>query len=180
MMPATKQQSLVTRGRPFLRWIQRFLFVTGALAVSYVALTVLYAKHYQEAAGNTLEKQIYAQEKQNVSLTSVDIKEGDVLGLIEIPRLGVKIAILQGTTAETLRLGVGHIAAQLSPESQGTPESPAIAIPTFGRSRIYVLVTRFRFKPRPVFQATRSIQSRSSHLTTSGSCLPRQDLRLHL
>ena len=94
MMPATKQQSLVTRGRPFLRWIQRFLFVTGALAVSYVALTVLYAKHYQEAAGNTLEKQIYAQEKQNVSLTSVDIKEGDVLGLIEIPRLGVKITIL--------------------------------------------------------------------------------------
>jgi sortase A len=107
------------RGRLFLRWMQRFLFVAGALAVSYVALTMLYAKFYQEAAGNTLEKQIHAQAQQKVSLTSADTKEGAVLGRIEIPRLGVMVAILQGTTAQTLRLGVGHIAGTALPGEPG-------------------------------------------------------------
>ena len=119
MMPATKQRRRMPRGRSILRWIQRVLFVSGALAVSYVALTMVYAKLYQVAAGNTLERQIDAQEQQKASLTSVDAKEGDVLGRIEIPRLGVRIAILQGTTAQTLRLGVGHITSTALPGEPG-------------------------------------------------------------
>jgi sortase A len=103
----------------FLRWTQRFLFVAGALAVSYVALALLHAKLYQQAAGNTLDRQIHAQEQQNVSLSSADAKEGDVLGRIEIPRLGVMVAILQGTSTQTLRLGVGHIAGTALPGELG-------------------------------------------------------------
>ena len=68
MMTETEQEWFAMRGRLFLRWMRRFLIVTGALAVSYVALTMLYAKVYQEAAGNRLEKQIHAQE-QTVSVT---------------------------------------------------------------------------------------------------------------
>jgi sortase A len=119
MIPATRQQRFGARGHIFLRWMQRFLFVAGSLAVSYVALTLLYAKLYQEAASNTLEKQIHAQEQQKVNLTSVEVKEGDVLGRIEIPRLGVTVAILEGTTAQTLRLGVGHIAGTSLPGEPG-------------------------------------------------------------
>ena len=42
-------------------------------------------------------------------LSGLKGKEGDVLGRIDIPRVGVKVAILQGIASKTLRLGVGHI-----------------------------------------------------------------------
>jgi sortase A len=119
MTTETEQEWFAMRGRLFLRWMRRFLIVTGALAVSYVALAMLYAKVYQEAAGNRLEKQIYAHEQQTANLTSVDDKEGDVLGRIEIPRLGVKVAILEGTSAQIMRLGVGHIAGTALPGEPG-------------------------------------------------------------
>jgi sortase A len=110
MMRTTEPESFAMRGRQFLRWTRRLFFVIGSLAVAYVALTLLHARFYQEAANTSLEQQIHAEE-QHQSLPPV--KEGDVLGRIEIPRLGMAVAILQGTTAQTLRLGVGHI--------EGTP-----------------------------------------------------------
>ena len=107
------------RGSMFLRWMWRFLFVAGTLAISYVALTLLHAKLYQNAASNALRKQIYAQELHKVGLSQAKAKEGDVLGRIEIPRLGVKVAILEGTTSQTLRLGVGHIEGTALPGEPG-------------------------------------------------------------
>ncbi|MGA3130384.1 MAG: class D sortase [Terracidiphilus sp.] len=107
------------RSSLFLRWMRSFLFIAGTLAVSYVALTLLHAKLYQDAAGNALEKQIYAQELHKVGLSQAKAKEGDVLGRIEIPRLGVKVAILEGTTSQTLRLGVGHIEGTALPGEPG-------------------------------------------------------------
>jgi sortase A len=99
--------------------MQRFLFVVGALAVSYVALTLLYAKLYQEAAADALEKQISVPQQQKISPSRVAAKDGDVLGRIEIPRLGVNVAILEGTTSQTLRLGVGHIEGTALPGEPG-------------------------------------------------------------
>ena len=51
-------------------------------------------------------------------------KEGDVLGRIEVPRLGVTVAILEGATSRTLRLGVGHIEGTALP---GEPGNSGIA-----------------------------------------------------
>jgi sortase A len=100
------------------------LLVAGTLAVSYVAVTLLGAKLYQQAAGKALEKQIYAQEQYKGSRSRAVAKQGDVLGRIEIPRLGVMVAILEGTTSRTLRLGVGHIEGTALP---GEPGNAAIA-----------------------------------------------------
>jgi len=99
----------VRRGRLLLRWTGRLLFITGALAVIYVAFTLLRAELYQKAANNVFEKRIYAQERSNPGQLRTVAKEGDVLGRIQIPRLGMKIVILEGTTSRTLQLGVGHI-----------------------------------------------------------------------
>jgi len=107
------------RGRLFLRWTRWFLFIAGALAVSYVALTLLHAKLYQKAAGNALKKQIDAQEQRQASLPRAVAKEGDLLGRIEIPRLGMTVAILEGTKSPTLRLGVGHIGGTALPGGPG-------------------------------------------------------------
>ncbi len=119
MIPATEQSGGAMRGRLFLRWTRWFLFIAGALAVSYVALTLLHAKLYQKAAGNALKKQIDAQEQRQASLPRAVAKEGDLLGRIEIPRLGMTVAILEGTKSPTLRLGVGHIGGTALPGEPG-------------------------------------------------------------
>jgi sortase A len=118
-MNATEKQCLAMRGRRFLHWTRKLLLFTGVLAVSYVALTLLHAKLYQEAAEKTLEKQIFEQKQQDVNLSAVVAKQGDVLGRIGIPRLGMAIAILEGTSAQALRLGVGHIEGTALPGEQG-------------------------------------------------------------
>jgi sortase A len=120
MIPVTKRQRLKIRAHPFAFWTGSILFLVGALTISYVALTLLYAKHYQEAAGKTLEKQIYAKEQHKAGLSQDVAKEGDVLGRIEVPRLKLRVAILEGTTAHTLRLGVGHIDGTAFPGTAGS------------------------------------------------------------
>lgn len=107
------------RSTMFLRWMQRFLFLTGTLAVTYVALTLLHAKLYQDAAASALETQIHAQKEHKVDLPQTITQKSSVLGQIEIPRLGVKVAILEGTTSQTLRLGVGHIEGTALPGEPG-------------------------------------------------------------
>jgi sortase A len=109
MISTTERERFAQRGQHFLRWTRRLFLITGSLALAYVALALLHAKHYQEAANNTLEQQIHAEEGHKIGLSRSAAKEGDVLGRIGIPRLGMRVAVLQGTTSQTLRLGVGHI-----------------------------------------------------------------------
>jgi len=113
MITAPDGQEFTMRGSSFLRWTRSFLFITGAIALSYLALTLFHAKLYQEAANRALAAQTQAEGQHNASLiaslAAAPPKEGDVLGRIEIPRLGMMVAILQGTTSKTLQLGVGHI-----------------------------------------------------------------------
>lgn len=119
MIPATDRQGFTVRSRLFISWTRRLFFIAGGLAVSYAALTLFYARLYQKAVGNELEAQIHAGEQHRVELPSAPIKEGDVLGRIEIPRIGVSVAVLQGTTSQTLRLGVGHIDGTALPGQPG-------------------------------------------------------------
>jgi sortase A len=119
MITITEQQGFAVRGRRFLCWTHRFLFIVGALAVCYVALTLIHARSYQQAANNTLEQQIHAEEHHKVSLSGAVAKEGDMLGRLEIPRLGLSVAVLQGTAPRTLLLGVGHIEGTALPGEPG-------------------------------------------------------------
>jgi LPXTG-site transpeptidase (sortase) family protein len=119
MIPDTEQQKLGQRNRLFLRWTWWILILLGALAVSYVVLMLLYAKSYQEVANTALVQQMRAKEQRNVRPSIDAPKEGDVLGRIEIPRLGLMVAILEGTRSRTLNVGVGHIKGTALPGEQG-------------------------------------------------------------
>jgi sortase A len=115
----TEQEMLAKRGQRFLRWTQNILLMAGVLALCYVALTLLYAKLYQNAANHSLDQQIQAEEQQPASPSMPPMKEGDLLGKIEIPRLGLSVAVLQGTSYKTLLLGVGHIKGTAYPGESG-------------------------------------------------------------
>jgi sortase A len=101
------------RLQKFLRWSRSLFFITGSLALGYVGLSLVDAKVYQASAKRTLENQIQVETKSAVTRPSPPTKQGDVLGRMDIPRLGMSIAVLQGTSSRNLRLGAGHI--------EGTP-----------------------------------------------------------
>jgi sortase A len=120
MIPITEHKILATRNQLFIRWTRRILLISGFLALSYVAITLIGASIYQKNAELILEKQIQVDEQHEAGHPApITIRDGDVLGRIEIPRIGVSVAVLQGTTSRTLRLGVGHIKGTAFPGEPG-------------------------------------------------------------
>lgn len=102
-----------------LRWIQGLLFITGLLLLGYVGFTLLEARLYQVSAKRSLENEIQAEKERPQSQPKPPVRKGDVLGRMDIPRLGMSVAVLQGTSSRILRLGIGHIAGTPLPGETG-------------------------------------------------------------
>ena len=101
-----------------LRWSQRFLLIVGTLAIGYVGVTLLDGRLYQASAKRSLENQILEQEPHEVQPKSA-IKAGDIVGRLDIPRLGLSVVVLQGTSSRMLRRGTGHIESTPLPGEVG-------------------------------------------------------------
>ncbi len=109
MTLTTEREMPPTRLRIILRWTQRLLLITGALALGYVGFTLLDARLYQVSAKRSLEGQMHREKEHHESQPKPAVKMGDLLGRVDIPRLGISVAVLEGTSSRTLRLGAGHI-----------------------------------------------------------------------
>ncbi len=134
-MKLIKERALSSaRLQEFLRWSRSLFFITGSLALGYVGFTLVEAKLYQASAKQALEFQIRVEKTSAVIQPGVILprviqpriiqprpaaKQGDVLGRIDIPRLGMSIAVLQGTNSRNLRLGAGHIEGTPLPGESG-------------------------------------------------------------
>ena len=114
-----EHELLRTRMRRLVRWSQRLLVITGALALGYVGFTLLDARLFQASAKRSLEIQIHREEERHESQAKSAIKTGDVLGRVDIPRLGISVAVLQGASSRMLRLGAGHIEGTVLPGEAG-------------------------------------------------------------
>jgi sortase A len=113
-MKFTTERKMVRTGtQRILRWSQRLLFITGVLALGFVGFTLIDARLYQASAKRSLESQIQLEKQPHELQPKPAIKAGDVLGRLDVPRLGLSVAVLQGTSSRMLRLGTGHI--------EGTP-----------------------------------------------------------
>lgn len=108
----------------WLRWSRHLLFAGGIVALGYVGFTLLEAELYQASAKASLETQIRMAKPPDRSTVQEPVKGGDVLGRMDIPRLGISVAVLQGTSSRTLRLGAGHIEGTALP---GKPGNSGIA-----------------------------------------------------
>jgi len=118
MTLTTEREMRPVRIRSILRWTQRLLLITGALALGYVGLTLLDARLYQVSAKRSLESQIHQEKGYHESPPNPAVT-GDLLGRLDIPRLGISVAVLQGTSSRTLRLGAGHIEGTPLPGDNG-------------------------------------------------------------
>jgi LPXTG-site transpeptidase (sortase) family protein len=105
------------------------LFAASLVLMGYVALVLVQAKLYNADAEQYVNSALLERhtrinlQSERPPLESA-LSEGEILGRMEIPRLGVSAAVLQGTASRTLRLGVGHIRGTAIP---GTPGNSAIA-----------------------------------------------------
>ncbi len=114
-----RRPKLSPRMRLWVRWGQSLLVICGLVALSYVGLSLLDAKLYQVSAKRSLEDRIeVAKGHEGIQPTRV-VEEGDVLARMDIPRLGVSVAVLQGTKWRLLRLGAGHIESTPLPGEAG-------------------------------------------------------------
>ena len=113
MKLAAKPQKFPTRIKRFLHWSRHLLFAAGILALGYVGFTLFGASLYQASAKRSLESQIRVERERKSVQPKAVVKNGDVIGRMDIPRLGMSVAVLQGTNSRLLRLGAGHI--------EGTP-----------------------------------------------------------
>ena len=91
----------------------------GILALGYVGFTLLNARLFQASAKRSLETQIHREEERYEPQAKSAVKTGDVLGRVDIPRLGISVAVLQGTSSRMLRLGAGHIEGTALPGQTG-------------------------------------------------------------
>jgi sortase A len=109
------------RLRRLLLWSRNLLWIGGILALAYVVLTVLEARLYQASAERSLEGQLRAGKENTSPLrsTSPVVKAGDTLGRVDVPRLGLSVAVMEGTKPQMLRLGVGHIEGTALPGEAG-------------------------------------------------------------
>ena len=71
------------------------------------------------SAKRSLESRIELEREPHGIQPKPAIKPGDVLGRVDIPRLGISVAVLQGTSSQMLRLGAGHIEGTALPGEAG-------------------------------------------------------------
>lgn len=90
-------------------WI---LMIGGILALAYAGYVTTEASAYQ-----TIETRRFEYSKPPVQPHI--LAEGDVIGEIRIPRLGLKAVVVQGASAQVLRRAVGHLPQTALPGESG-------------------------------------------------------------
>jgi sortase A len=106
----------MTRSEPILRWVSRFLILSGLAALAWFGASLLQTHLYQEQAAAAFRREILFRP---ASTRGPAPKQGALLGSISIPRLGVSSVIAEGTDEHTLALSVGHIAGTALPGRGG-------------------------------------------------------------
>ena len=99
--------------------------ILGLAVIIYVGVNLykmeVTQNHYLKLAKTKIEKESKAQakEKNNDKADSEDVKEevkvGDIIGILNIPRLDREIPIIEGTDSDSLDKGVGHLSSSYMP-----------------------------------------------------------------
>jgi sortase A len=107
--------------RPVLRFVASVMMVSGALLIGEAAITLLWQEpvsaYVAEREQGTLQK---ALEKPPKRVLERKPLKGDAIGRIEIPAIGVREFVVEGTDTASLRKGPGHYPKTPLPGERGT------------------------------------------------------------
>lgn len=101
-----------TDERPLLRWLQRSAFLGGVACLLWVGVGTVRAEIYGRQQRQLLEQQRAATAASTPATTTplpTSARRGDVLGLLEIPRLGFSGIVVHGDDDDMLSVAIGHL-----------------------------------------------------------------------
>jgi len=129
------------RANRVLRWVQAVLFSGGIAMLGYCAFVLVDAWTFQNRQDRQFEQLRHEQANPGTLQTANSasaIKDppaaflvapvagdasrhhiGDAIGRIEVPRLGISVFVIEGTSRISLRRAVGHIAGTALPGEPG-------------------------------------------------------------
>jgi sortase A len=122
--------------RPMLRWTQRALIAGGVVLLGYCAFILLDAWIFQNQQSRDLDRLTRPARSAGSTagalpsepLTAPQVLPalgaGDLVGRMEIPRLGLSVVIVEGVGKRDLKRAVGHIPGTPLP---GQPGNASVA-----------------------------------------------------
>ena len=109
-----------------MRFVQRLFLAVGFITLVYAGGTVAYAEFYQRYQAWKFDQKmeafkftINASTFTESVVKPVELGEGDLIGKLEIPEVGISVMVLQGIEEETLHAGAGHVPGTPLPGGDG-------------------------------------------------------------
>jgi sortase A len=116
-----------------LRFAHRLFLWLGVATLVYAGGTAGYAVVYQRyqswkferarvtATARNLKHEAAAPEvvQATIAEEAAGLREGDVVGKLEVPRIGISVMVLQGIANDTLIVGAGHVPGTPLPGADG-------------------------------------------------------------
>lgn len=103
-----------------LIWVERALFLAGLVCLGWVLVTWQQAASFQRDAMRRLNDVLAtgalpelpgdpAPAREHPPAADILTAESSLIGVLDIPRLGVSVAVMEGTDDAALRLAAGHL-----------------------------------------------------------------------
>jgi sortase A len=96
-----------------VRFSQSLLLWIGLGMAAYSGGALAFGAIYQQYTSWTF------RHTAGTQAGAVELQEGDLVGKLEIPRVGISVMILQGTEDATLAMGAGHVQGTPLPGAEG-------------------------------------------------------------
>lgn len=100
-----------------LRWSRRVLFAASVLMLAYCAFVLTDAWMFQKAERRQLDRLLPARPA-SLKHSPPPVPHG-LIGRMEIPRIGLSVMVMEGTSRTTLRRAAGHIPGTALPGQPG-------------------------------------------------------------
>src|SRR5262245_48179585 len=101
-------------GRRLWRWVETLLWLAAMSLLGYTAYFYARGWYVQELAEATLHG-----ERVMALPTERPLKEGALVGRLEIPDVGLSVIAFEGATDDILSYGVGHLPESAPPGTKG-------------------------------------------------------------
>jgi LPXTG-site transpeptidase (sortase) family protein len=100
-----------------VRFGSRLFVWHGVAALAGAGATAVYADIAHRYESWKFDHQVSAPAAGAIG--EADLRDGDPIGRLEIPRIGISVMVLHGTQEATLLAGAGHVLATPSPGGDG-------------------------------------------------------------
>lgn len=104
-----------------LHRVRKLFIWVGVALLAYAGGTTLYAGIYQRYQSWIFDQHIALPAAIPAGITgaAAGLHEGDLLGKLEVPDVGISVMVFQGTEEKTLKVGAGHVPGTPLPGDDG-------------------------------------------------------------